>query len=69
MNIEKIILSVFFTLNDAAIATLLITAITAANLNIYVGIFTGLAGLFIQFYFKLKQDKREQERSEREKNH
>lgn len=55
-------------LNDLSVFTLSITTLTVANINLVVGIFTGLAGLGIQLYFKMEQNRRDRERHEWERN-
>ncbi len=55
-------------LNDCAIVTYIATIFTVADYNMVIGSMVGLAGLGIQLYFKLAQDKREREKHEWEKN-
>lgn len=54
-------------LNDTAVFVLGITAITVSNINLIVGIFTAIAGLAIQLYFKIEQNKRDRDRFDWEK--
>ena len=54
-------------LNDKAILIMSATAITVTQINLIVGIFTAIAGLAIQLYFKIEQNKREKERHEWER--
>jgi MFS superfamily sulfate permease-like transporter len=54
-------------LNDKAILVMSATAITVTQINLIVGIFTAIAGLAIQLYFKVEQNKREKERHEWER--
>lgn len=62
------LLNMELNLNDCAIVTYLATFITVADFNMVIGAFVGIAGLGIQLYFKLAQDKREREKHEWEKN-
>lgn len=61
-------MSISEKLNDLSVVVLGVTTITVANINLIVGIFTGLAGLGIQLYFKMEQNKREREKHEWERN-
>jgi hypothetical protein len=54
----------FFNINynDLAILTLATTTFTVIDINVVIGALTGLTGLGIQLYFKMQQNRREQER-------
>lgn len=57
-----------FNYNDLAVLTLATTTFTVMDLNVFIGAITGLAGLGIQLYFKIQQNRREQERHDKDIN-
>ncbi len=57
-----------FTNADLAVVAWSFTTISVTQLNLILGAFTGIAGLGIQLYFKLQQNKRDAEKHEWEKN-
>lgn len=52
--------------NDLAILTLATTTFTVIDINVVIGALTGLTGLGIQLYFKLQQNRREQEKHDKD---
>lgn len=60
----------FFNINynDLAILTLATTTFTVIDINVVIGALTGLTGLGIQLYFKMQQNRREQEKHDKDMN-
>lgn len=54
--------------NDLAILTLATTTFTVIDINVVIGALTGLTGLGIQLYFKLQQNRREQQKHDKDMN-
>lgn len=47
---------------DAAVITFLATTFTVADMNLWIGAITAISGLGIQLYFKIQQNRRENEK-------
>lgn len=68
MFIKKMQINSPFTLNDSAVIVWLASTFTALDMNLFIGAITGVVGLGIQLYFKIQQNRRDQEKHDWEKN-